>query len=152
MNENINMTDSVVKIKQILNEISQELGVDVSTFYSADNAKEELQLVASTGLNQKAVGFSLSYNQGLTGKVARDRKTLSARDPQNHPDFYYVPGSEEERFNSYLGIPLLHQQELIGVLVIQRVSTTMFRHSDIKSLFTAGRGLMDQLLLMNENV
>lgn len=135
------------QLNKTLQGISQELGVDVSSFYLANNDQKTLKLVASTGLNQKALGAILDFSQGLTGKVARTGKTLSARDPQNHPEFFYVASSDEERFKSYLGIPLLYQQQLIGVLVIQRVCTKMFRHSDIKKLFGAGRRLVDHALL-----
>jgi phosphotransferase system enzyme I (PtsP) len=83
--------------------------------------------------------------QGLTGKVARTAEPLAARDIHNHPDHYHVEGSGEERFRSYLGIPLLNDEHLLGVLVIQTELTRTFFRGDIRELHQAGQAVLHDL-------
>ena len=128
-------------------QLKEELGVEVCSLYIALDAEQKLQMAASCGLNKNAVGSFLRYDQGLTGKVARTHKPLAVKNPQSHPDYFHIEGSGEEKYQSYLGIPLLHEEKLFGVLVVQTERTKMFLHSEIKSLYSAGRELMDTLLL-----
>ncbi|WP_417215567.1 hypothetical protein [Alcanivorax sp.] len=75
------------------------------------------------------------------------RSAVAARDIQAHMDYFYVPGSDEEHFRSYLGIPLEYDGVLYGVLVVQtRVKKTFFL-KDIRELHSAGRDLLDALKL-----
>lgn len=126
--------------------VRSRLGVDVCTLYSARTRENELMLHVTSGLNHNVVGTRLPFGQGLTGKVARRQAPLAARDIQSHRDHYHVEGSGEERFRSYLGIPLLREDHLLGVLVIQTEETKTFFQRDIRELYEAARDLMDDLM------
>lgn len=138
------MTESEHLIHQRVTRVKTTLGVDVCSFYRADPQQQCLEMLASCGL-EKAVGTQLGYHQGLTGKVARTAKPVAARDIQTHAEYFHIDGSGEERYTSYLGIPLERQGALLGVLVIQTVDSRTFFHRDVKELFSAGRDLMDSL-------
>lgn len=125
-----------------VDDVRSRLKVNVCTLYRAHPEDDSLEIVATSGLNQDAVGARLSCQQGLTGKVARTRKPVAARDIQNHADYFHVEGSDEERFKSYLGIPLERDGELLGVLVIQTEQTKTFFLREIKELHSAGRDVM----------
>ncbi|EKF73745.1 protein PtsP [Alcanivorax hongdengensis A-11-3] len=127
--------------------VRHRLGVQVCSLYRAMPAHEELEMVATSGLNQEALGALLSYRQGLTGKVARTQAPVVARDIQDHEDYHYVPGSGEERYKSYLGIPLLSEGLLYGVLVVQTEVSKTFFLRDIRELYSTGRDLLDALML-----
>lgn len=122
--------------------VRSRLEVDVCSLYLAHPGKPVLEIVATSGLSERAVGAKLSFDQGLTGKVARTRKPVAARDIQSHADYFHVEGSNEERFKSYLGIPLERNGELLGVLVIQTEQTKTFFLREIKELHSAGRDVM----------
>lgn len=125
--------------------VRSTLDVDVCTLYLARVHERELELHVTSGLNQKVVGTRLPFDQGLTGKVASRQTPLAARDIQRHRDHYHVEGSGEERFESYLGILLLQQETVLGVLVIQTENTKTFFQRDIRELYEAARDLMDYL-------
>lgn len=103
--------------------------------------------MATSGLNRNALGATLSFRQGLTGKVARSRSPVVARDIKAHAEYHYVPGSDEERFQSYLGIPLEQAGRLYGVLVVQTEAKKTFFLKDIRELHCAGKDLLDALKL-----
>lgn len=130
---------------QRVDNVRCKLKVDVCTLYWLHPEDGSLEIVATSGLNQDAVGARLSCQQGLTGKVARTGKPLAARDIRNHADYFHVKGSGEERFRSYLGIPLEHDSALAGVLVIQTEDTRTFFLRHIQELHSAGRDLMSSL-------
>lgn len=131
-------------------QIKQTLGVDVCSLYLAHEEDRSLEIIASCGLDQRVVGTRLSYDQGLTGKVARTQTAVAARDIQNHNDYFHVAGSGEERFKSYLGIPLEFKGDLYGVLVIQTEVHKTFFHREIKELHSAGREFMETLVACTE--
>lgn len=125
-------------------ELRQQLAVDVCSLYLTER-EDSLVLAASSGLNNQAVGTKLHYTQGLTGKVASSRKSLSVKNPHTHPDYFHVSGSGEDQYKSYLGIPLVRRQMVYGVLVVQTIKPKLFMMSEIQTLFAAGRTLMEQL-------
>lgn len=128
--------------------VRERLNVDVCSLYLALPEEQTLEIIASSGLDRGAIGARLAFSQGLTGKVARTGKPVVARDIQAHADYFHVAGSGEERFKSYLGIPLERNGTLHGVLVIQTEHTKTFFHRDIKELHGAGRDVMSALVLM----
>lgn len=132
------------QLQVIVDQLRQELAVDVCSLYIAQK-DDHLLLSASSGLDQKALGARLHITQGLTGKVARSRRSLSVKNPDSHPDYHHVAASGEEKYRSYLGIPLVRRQTLYGVLVVQTIKPKMFFMGEIQTLFAAGRRLMEQL-------
>ena len=127
--------------------VRSRLNVQVCSLYQADVVSQTLQIVATSGLNQSVLGASLAFSQGLTGKVARSRAPVVARDIQAHEDYFHIAGSDEERFQSYLGIPLEYDSVLYGVLVVQTEAKKTFFLKDIRELHSAGRDLLDALKL-----
>lgn len=128
--------------------VKNRLDVQVCSLYQADEIHESLEIVATSGLNRNALGATLSFRQGLTGKVARSRSPVVARDIKLHAEYHYVPGSGEERFQSYLGIPLEQAGRLYGVLVVQTEAKKTFFLKDIRELHSAGKDLLDALKLV----
>ncbi len=126
-------------------QLRQALGVQVCSLYYAHPDEDSLEIIATSGLNQRAIGTRLTWQQGLTGRVARTGQPVAARDIQTHADYFHVDGSDEENFKSYLGIPLKHNGALYGVLVIQTVEKRTFFQKDIHELYCAGQDLIGQL-------
>ncbi len=130
-----------------LAQLKHELNVDVCSLYLINSEKTQLLLAATDGLNQNVIGSRLSINQGLTGVVARTLKPLPVNKPYLHPDYFHVQGSNEEQFETYLGIPLVHERLLFGVLVVQTRRTKLFFLSDIQRTYAAAQQVMDNIIL-----
>lgn len=133
----------------LIDQLKKDMDVDVCSLYIASTDEQHLTLLSSSGLASTALGTQLSIYQGLTGRVARTKKSVSVKNPQEDPDYFYVADSGEEAFHSYLGIPLLETNPqttaLKGVLVVQTKRTKMFFMHEIKTLYQAGRAIMDLL-------
>ena len=66
-------------------QVRDVLDVDVCSLYLAHPDSQELEIVATCGLDEKALGARLKYSQGLTGKVARTGQPVAA--PQQPANF-----------------------------------------------------------------
>jgi len=132
-------------LKSIVSQLKEELSVDVCSMYLFNVDTNNLYLAATDGLNQRVLGSVLSLNQGLTGNVARNKKPLMVTNPSQHPDYFHLNGSDEEEYASYLGIPLVHDDQLLGVLTVQTVASKLFLLPDIQRVYSSRRSVIDLL-------
>jgi len=103
----------------IVDSIARFMAVDVCSLYIEDENKD-MQLVASHGLDRKAVGnVRLPAGQGLIGLVSTSGHPVNILDPKSHPAYVYLADTHEEVLNSFCGVPLLRAGEVIGVLTVQ---------------------------------
>lgn len=107
------------QVRKIVDSVSEIIGTDVCTLYMKDQ-HEDMVLMASHGLVETGP-VSIPSGRGLVGLIAQDRHAINIAKASEHPDFFYVEGTAEERFQSFCGVPLVHYAKVIGVLVVQRV-------------------------------
>ncbi len=122
--------DNFVKV------ISAAMKVNVASIYL--RAGNDLELCATKGLKQTAVHTTrLSMNEGLVGNVARRAKLLNLAEASEHPDFSFKEETGEQRFHSFLGVPLLRGGRNLGVLVVQGKRARIFSEAEVENLLTA---------------
>ncbi len=119
-----------------LKDIAHFLKVDVVTIYIYDGSKKELILWCSYGLDKSSWGTRIPITRGLVGKCAREMKPISVKEPFKHPDFYYVPGSGEEKYQSFLAIPIVENGDLKGIFVVQTIEMKFFLSPEIRFIWT----------------
>ncbi|MBB3169990.1 phosphoenolpyruvate--protein phosphotransferase [Simiduia aestuariiviva] len=101
------------------------------------NGQHQYVLMATDGLNPKAVGkVSLKVQEGLVGRVVSREEPLNLEHAETHPSYQYFPETGEERFSSFLGVPIIHHREVLGVLVVQQVERRRFDEGDEAFLVT----------------
>lgn len=94
-------------------------------------------LMATEGLNAAAVGkVALRKEEGLVGHVAAREEPINIDNAETHPKFHYFPETGEEKFNSFLGAPIIHQRQVLGVLVVQQEKNRRFDEGDEAFLIT----------------
>ena len=121
----------------IVHEVRQAMATDVCTVYLSDRATTRLVFRATEGLNRDKIGaFSLARTEGLVGWVATRGEMLNLEDASAHPSFQLVPGLGEERFNSFMGAPIIHQRDLLGVLIVQQADSRRFSDDEEAFLIT----------------
>ncbi|WP_417226573.1 phosphoenolpyruvate--protein phosphotransferase [Amphritea sp.] len=105
------------QIQHIVDAISETLLVDVCSLYLKQR-DESMRLVASHGLVRKH-SVVIPAKQGLVGHVMQLQSVINIKEPHEHPEYYFVAQSKEERFHSYCGVPLVYRAQVYGVLVVQ---------------------------------
>ncbi len=107
-------------LNAVVRKISDSLNYDAVSVYIWDEDKKVLRLKATVGLD---VGhnddISLRIDEGLTGLAFRTEKPVVAMPASKHPNYKYLPEIGEERYESYIGVPIVLHNRCVGVLVGQ---------------------------------
>ena len=112
----------------IVDRVRVAMGTEVCSVYMAEPGGERLVFCATQGLNAEQVGVaSLASGQGLVGLVAEREEPVNLENAESHPSFQFLPGIGEEPFHAFLGVPIIHQRDVLGVLVIQQKERTPLR-------------------------
>lgn len=121
----------------LVRELRAAMETDVCTIYLRDRQANRLVFRATEGLNVDRVGqFSLGMDEGLVGWVASREEPLNLEDAGQHPRFQLVPDLGEEAFSTFLGAPIVHQRDLLGVLVVQQTARRRFSNDEESFLVT----------------
>ncbi|MBK1673393.1 phosphoenolpyruvate--protein phosphotransferase [Ectothiorhodospira shaposhnikovii] len=121
----------------IVRRVRQELDIDVCSVYLSEPGGQRLLLMASEGLNPDSVGHvEMSAGEGLVGLVAERAEPVNLENAPDHPRFKYFPETGEERYHAFLGVPIVHNRRLLGVLVVQQRERRRFDDEHVAFLIT----------------
>ena len=110
-------------LRIIVSRVQEAMGTEVCSVYLLDPASNRYILMATEGLYKDSVGqVSLAYSEGLVGLVGSREEPINLEDAPSHPRYRYFPETGEERFRSFLGVPIIHHRRVMGVLVVQQLS------------------------------
>ncbi|PIE20893.1 MAG: phosphoenolpyruvate--protein phosphotransferase [Neptuniibacter caesariensis] len=115
----------------IVSSVQRSMKTEVCSVYLFDPSDQRYVLMATEGLNQEAVGrVRLSATEGLVGQVVERAEPLNLENAAEHRAFKYVESTGEERFSSFLGVPIIHHRDVQGVLVVQQKEVRRFDESE----------------------
>ncbi len=121
----------------IVHEVREALGIEVCSVYLLNSARDRYLFVANEGFNADVIGtLSLGLHEGLVGLVGERAEPINLDDATAHPRFHLIPEIGEESFNSFLGVPVIHQRQVLGVLVVQQRDRRRFDESEEAFLVT----------------
>jgi len=124
-------------IQAIVDTIAEHMSMEVASIYLYDPDARELTLWATHGLDSASVGnVKMSVDEGLTGIVAQKMEPVMAVDALAHPRYKYFPETGEERYHSFLGVPVVERGRLLGVLIVQTSRRRRFTPAEVR-LFRA---------------
>src|SRR5262249_40078144 len=83
----------------------------------------------------------------VTGRAGLERRPVHVLDVLDDPDYTYTEGQGISGFRTMLGIPLLREESLIGVFVINRTRVEPFTDKEIELVTT----FADQAVIAIEN-
>ena len=122
----------------VVNLIQRRFDTDVCSLYMLDFERANLVLSATIGLQSASVGkVSMRLDEGLVGLVAETAQPQFVADATTHPRFKFFPDAGEDRYHSFLGVPVIARGLLQGVLVIQTADPRMFGPQDVRMLAAA---------------
>ena len=107
------------RLDQITHLIADSMGTEVCSVYLFRD-EETLELCATEGLKPEAVHQTrMRLGEGLVGRVARTGQVVNTPNAPAEKGFRYMPETGEERYSSFLGVPIQRLGEKLGVLVVQ---------------------------------
>lgn len=129
-------------LQSTVNMISRYLNSDVCSIYLYNERSKELVLKATVGLNPDAVDrIRMKPGEGLVGSTFENLRPLREARASLNPKFKYFEEAAEDRFESFLSVPIVRGPRRIGVLVVQHEHRDFFTEIDLVVL----RALSSQL-------
>lgn len=136
-----------LKIDQIVEKVADFFTSDICSIYILQS-NNELELYATKGLNKDLIHKAkLKLGQGLVGYIAKRKIPLNLSDGEKHPAFCYIPNLGEDPYHGFLGLPILRNEKLFGVLVLQRKEPKAYNQETVKLLDAISLLLAEQLIL-----
>src|SRR6476620_5288116 len=112
--------------------IARRFRTDVCSAYLLEPDRANLVLAATLGLRSQCIGtLRLALNEGLAGLVAEQVRPINVEQVKNHPRFKYFGEAGEDKYQSFLGVPLLDRGVLQGVLVVQTTEARIFQEDEV---------------------
>ena len=122
-------------LARVISTVAWHMRAAVCSIYLYDESARELVLSANQGLNPDFVNrLRLRTGEGLVGKVLRTLRPVCEGHAASNPDYKFVPGLEEERFVSFLAVPLLRKNKPVGVMSVQDPEPDYFTPNDVQAL------------------
>lgn len=117
--------------------IKDAISAEACSIFLVDEERGEYVLLATEGLNKDLINKArLKFGEGLIGLVGEREEPINLDDAPTHPRFRYYPDIGEEHYHAFLGVPIIHRRQLLGVLFVQQREPRKFDESEEAFLVT----------------
>lgn len=133
----------------IVRRVQKALGVRACSVYLAqlEDGPQRLTLRAGTGINPAAVGeVAVMPDEGLVGLVAQRAEPLNLERATSHPRFVDTDIYGDHQYDSFLGVPIIHQSRVLGVLVVADEEGRRFAEDEVTFMVTLAAQLAASIM------
>ena len=110
---------------------------EVCSLYLMDRDGTGVTLAATNGLDPEQVGVArLPLGVGITGIVAQTRRPTTSLNVHRDARFHYIRGVDKPQYTSMCSVPLIWNDQVIGVLNVQTERRREFTRRDVSFLET----------------
>ncbi len=121
----------------IVHRVQRAVNTDVCSVYLTDFETREHVLQATVGLAPEAAGKArIPLYRGLVGLVCERAEPINVENASTHPRYLAVSGIDEARYHGFLGVPIIQNRQVLGVLVVQQGAPRRYDDSEVAFLFT----------------
>lgn len=129
--------DLLEALEIVVSGASDAVSADSCAIYLFEPGTHDYLLMAAKGYKTDAVGkVRIRLHQGLVGLVGEREEPINLSDASTHPHYYFSPRTGEETFKAFLGVPIIHQRNALGVLVVRREKASRFDEAEEAFLVT----------------
>ncbi len=130
-------SDLTTALEVIVRRVREAMNTDVCSIYLLNQQRSHYVLMATEGLRKDSVGkATLGVSEGLVGQVGLREEPLNLENAPDDPRYHYLPETGEEAYRSFLGVPIIHQREVLGVMVVQQGAQRRFDEGEEAFLVT----------------
>ncbi len=136
-------TSAQDRLNKLVSVIAANMVAEVCSIYLL-RAGGVLELFATEGLSTTAVhNTRLDRGEGLVGFIIENATPLNLTDAQAHPKFSYRPETGEDPYKSFLGVPIVRGEQVIGVLTAQNLTARHYDEEEVEALLTVAMVLAE---------
>ncbi|MEH6358259.1 MAG: phosphoenolpyruvate--protein phosphotransferase [Pseudomonadales bacterium] len=111
----------------VVERVQDSLKTSACAIYLFDAEQDRLVLRAVDGLKRDAIdNVSLKASEGLVGLVCSRAEPINLENAAEHKNFQYFPEIGEEAYSSFLGVPIVHHRNVLGVMLVQSMERRRF--------------------------
>lgn len=122
--------------------VSESIQTEACSVYLADKRKKHYKLAASIGFSEGIDGkVTIGFSEGLVGLVGEREEPINLSHASQHKRYRYFPETGEEKYHAFLGVPLIHQRKLVGIVVVQQREPRRFDEDEVSFLVTVSAQL-----------
>ena len=122
---------------------------EVCSLYLMDRDGSGITLAATNGLDPEQIGVArLPLGVGITGRVAQSRRPTTSVNVHRDPRFHWIRGVDQLKFTSMCSVPLIWNDQVVGVLNVQTERRRKFTRRDV-SFLEALAGLLAGIVERN---
>ncbi len=126
----------------VVERICEFMSVESVAIFILDETDEHFLLIASKGYKPAAVGkLRIKKDIGLVGLIAKREEPINLEDCQAHEKYVYYPETGEEIYKALLGVPIIHQRKVLGVMVAQQRDMRKFDENEEALMVTVSAQL-----------
>lgn len=120
-----------------MKKVAEVIGADSVAVYLVDSEHGDYMLVASTQIDLRKTGtIRVAHNQGLIGLIGRREEPIHLEDATQHPSYFEYPFMAPSDLRGFLGVPIIQQRQLYGILVAERCEGRYFDDAEESFLLT----------------
>jgi len=129
--------DLNIALDIIVDRVQSAMGTEVCSVYLLDDERKQYVFMATRGLNTEMVGkVTLELDEGLVGLVGGRAEPFDLHNASRQPRYHYEGELGEEKYESFLGVPVIHHRKVLGVIVVQQTGRRRFDESEEAFLIT----------------
>jgi phosphotransferase system enzyme I (PtsP) len=122
-------------LQTVVSIVAYHMRSAVCSVYLYNEKNQELVLTATQGLSADSIGrVRLKLGEGLTGQALKELRPIREGTGNRSPQYKFIPGILEERYQAFLAVPIMRGLDRVGVLVLQDPVADYFDENDTKAL------------------
>lgn len=120
-----------------VNRVARALKIEACSIFLLDRSRCDYVFMATKGLNPLALNkVRIPVGQGLIGWVAEREEPLNLEEASKHPQYLQISELHEEKYQAFLGVPVIYHRQVLGILVVQQKKSRRFDDSEEAFLVT----------------
>ena len=137
----------------VVTRVTNILDCELCSLFIFDGKTRHLRLVANEGIPDiDTTRISIPPDEGVAGLVVERTESLNLTNVSEHPNHFQIEGYAGIDYPNFLGVPILHQRQVLGVLIAQSRFTPFSEENEgfLASLATSISPFIAHAIATNE--
>jgi phosphotransferase system enzyme I (PtsP) len=122
-------------LQLVVRTIASHMHTHACAIFLLEKESNLLVMRATVGFNEEMIDqIKLHEGEGITGTALEQGKPICVGRGSEDPHFKHVPGIFEEKYESFLAVPIIHSSTKLGVIVMEDERADYYTDRDIRAL------------------
>jgi PAS domain S-box-containing protein len=127
-------------LRAIVDQASTIAGGSDTWLYVLDEERKTLRCRVSISMSREEMdGLVMQVGEGIAGRIALNRAPLAISDIRTHPHLWRPDLAAKHRHVSYLGLPIMRGDQVLGVLAFSNPEPRIYAEAEVAFLAVFAR-------------